>query len=180
MATKALKDGTLVWSRCRGRNGVDAPTELPDDIAAEAINVVFTKSQLFQKRKGCASQTATLTGSPIVAYNAFQRFTPGQDDSAMELHVIDTNNPVKFLRIAAGTAAASLTPKDDVSGVPEKTSNMTSCVLNDKIYWAYGSGVNRLHVYDRALSTTTVRRVGLPLPAAATVADTGSGAYVAT
>lgn len=55
-------------------------------------------------------------------------------------------------------------------------SQMHSVTFNGKLYLAYDSGSNRLHVWDG----TQVRRVGLSKPSAPTVADTGAGAYAAT
>lgn len=47
---------------------------------------------------------------------------------------------------------------------------------NGKLFAAYDSNVNRLHLYDG----TAWRRVGIEASAAATVANTGAGAYAAT
>lgn len=191
MASKALKDGTLVWARCRGLNDFDNPEELPDDMAVEAQNVVFVRSSLAQKRRGSAAQT--ITGS-FSGYNALMRFVPGQNDGAAELHFVDRSGNPKWMRVAAGTSAAELTPSPadffsvttDAQGIAGGFATYPAA-LNGKLYAAFRSDVgggatshvNRLHVYDPTISTTVFRRSGLPDPALPTVADHGSGAYEA-
>lgn len=61
---------------------------------------------------------------------------------------------------------------------PEQSSltQMHSVTFNGKLYLAYDSAVNRLHVWDG----TSVRRVGLSKPSAPTITDTGAGTYTAT
>lgn len=55
-------------------------------------------------------------------------------------------------------------------------SEMHSVSFNGKLYLAYDSAVNRLHLWDG----TQVRRVGLTVSGQGSVADTGSGSYAAT
>lgn len=175
MATRALRDGALVWSVCRGRDGYTTPEEVQDDMAVEAMNVVFERDCLCKKRNG--STAVSITGTFTAFYSA-TRFVPAQDDTAAEIHFTDQSSTTKLMRVAAGTAAVALTLKDNISN-PPGPYRMDWAALNGKLYAAAQTGVNRLHVYDPALSTTTWRRVGLALPAAATVANTGSGSYEA-
>ena len=174
MASAALKDGTISWRSVRGRNGWDAPSILPDDIATEAVNVRLIRGKLPQKRYGSVEQT--FTGDTFSGYNQLIRFVPGQNDAAAEMFIVDRTGTTKILRVAAGSAADELTLLDAVSSRPQ---DVTSAVLNGKLYLCYDSTVNRLHVFDPALSTTDVRRAGLVPPAAATVANQGSGTYPA-
>jgi hypothetical protein len=55
-------------------------------------------------------------------------------------------------------------------------TEMHSVTFNGKLFLAYNSAVNRLHVWDGA----SLRRAGLSKPSAPTVANTGAGAYAAT
>jgi hypothetical protein len=59
---------------------------------------------------------------------------------------------------------------------PNSLAQMHAVTFNGKLFLAYNSAENRLHVWD----ATQVRRVGLIKPSAPTVADTGAGAYAAT
>lgn len=174
MASAALRDSVISWRAVRGRNGWDAPSILPDDIATDAVNVRLVRGKLPQKRYGSVEQT--FTGDSFSGYNQILRFVPGQNDAAAEVFIVDRTGTTKILRVAAGSAADELTLKDAVASRPQDVS---WAVLNGKLYLAYDSAVNRLQVFDPAISTTSVRRVGLPDPAAPSVANTGSGSYPA-
>lgn len=163
------------WLRCKGRNGYDVPAELPDDMAVEARNVVIVRGTLGQKRFGSSAQS--FTGDSFSGYNLLARFVPGQNDAAAELHWVSRDATPKIMRVAAGTAADELTLADNIASLPQNASTAT---LNGKLYWAYDSSVNRLHVFDPDGSTTTVRKVGLAAPGAPSVANTGAGTYAAT
>lgn len=60
--------------------------------------------------------------------------------------------------------------------VAASLSQMQAVTFNGKLFLAYKSAVNRLHVWDGS----AVRRVGLIKPEPPTVADTGSGSYATT
>jgi hypothetical protein len=165
----------LVWTRCRGINQFDSPLDVPEDAAADGRNMHRYEGALGSKRAGSTAQT--LTGDTHSGYNALIKFLPGQDETAAELFIVSSDGTVKILRVAAGTAKSNLTLKDNVA---TRAWDVSSAVLNGKLYLAYDSTVNRMHVFDPALSTTVVRRSGHATPAAATVADTGAGAYAAT
>lgn len=62
------------------------------------------------------------------------------------------------------------------SPVSGSLTQMHSVTFNGKLYLAYDSSVNRLHLWDG----TAVRRVGLLVSGVGSVANTGVGAYVAT
>ncbi len=60
--------------------------------------------------------------------------------------------------------------------VAASLSQMHSVTFNGKLFLAYNSAVNRLHVWDG----TSVRRSGLLVSGVGSVLDTGAGAYAAT
>lgn len=167
---------TITWSRNRGRNGWDIPSDLPEDMVAEAIDVVLVKNTLGQKRQGTATQAITGT---FTSYYALARYVPGQSEAAAELFIVSNDGTPKIGRVAAGTAFTDLTLADNIATKPQDAH---FAVLNGKLFIAYDSAVNRLHVFDPNTSTSAVRRSGLAAPAAATVADlgAGSGSYAAT
>lgn len=175
MAGRA-ENSPLEWEDNEGRNGIDTPDDISDDMCAEAINIVLTGSTLGAKRPGSSNQALTGTFS---GFNAMARFSAAQDDTAAQLIVVDRSATAKIGRVTAGTAFTNLTLSDNFGGGTETVADFA--VLNGKCYIAYGSSVDRLHVYDPSESTTLVRRVGFPLVIAApTVANTGSGSYAAT
>ena len=59
---------------------------------------------------------------------------------------------------------------------PDKLTEMHSVSFNGKLFLAYDSAVNRLHLWDG----TSVRRVGLTVSGVGSAANTGAGAYAAT
>lgn len=160
------------WTRCRGRNGWDPPQDIPADMGEECLNVTFDDGGLGTKRAGCTS-TGTLsvfTGR----INAMHAWVPGQDQTARELIAVD--NPAVFGRMAAGSTFSALTLKDAVASPPTVVSFAS---LNGKLFIAYDSLVNRLHVFDPGLSTSTIRRAGMGTPGAPSVTNTGTGTYPA-
>lgn len=162
----------IVWNKNRGRNDWDSPLEVGLDRCVEARNVHFYNSGLGTKRGG--SQSMSLSGPTGI--NALIEYIPGQDETAAELFIVDNSATNKILRSVAGSTTAittsNLTLKDNIS---TQAYNVSSAVLNGKLYLAYDSTVNRLHVFDPGLSTTDVRRAGMGTPAAPTGADDGGG-----
>jgi hypothetical protein len=163
----------LKWTKNRGRNGWDSPLEVPADQSVESKNVHFYNSGLGTKRGGSTS----ITESGPSGHNALFEYVPGQDPTAAELFVVDNSGTKKILRGATGASSTSitlsnLTLTDNISSEPYNTS---AAVLNGKLYLAYDSTVNRLHVFDPGLSTTKVRRAGMGTPAAPTGADDAAG-----
>ncbi len=167
----------IEWSSVRGRNGFDPPTDLPDDMAAECLNVLVARGQIAVKRNGASS--VGFFGASYTGQMSMFRFVPGQDDAAAEFLWVDNGAITpRILRVAGGTTAAELTRFDNISTRPQDAVWAT---LNGKAYVAYDSAVNRLHVFSPSEDATLVRRVGL-IPQTAgnfAVTDTGSGTYAA-
>jgi hypothetical protein len=164
----------VTWADLLGRDGYDNPLSLPKGLGAECLNVTLQKGTLGSKRPG--STAVSLTGDSFTGVNHLATYIPGQDPTAAELWIVSADATPKVLRVTSA-AAAALSLKDAIATSPQITSFAS---LNGKLYVAYDSTVNRLHVYNPAESTTAVRRAGLPAPAAPSVANTGSGAYTAT
>lgn len=173
MAAKAQQFAPVRWDRCRGRNDFDSPNEVADDMAVSAHNIVLVRGQIGQKRRG--SDPQTFTGTSFTGYNHLMRFVPGQSLAAAELLWVTQDSPAKIMRVSAGASASSLTLANAIASLPQ---NAHHAVINGKLYIAYDSGVNRLHVFDPRESTTTIRMSGLGAPAAPT-ATNGGGAGVA-
>jgi hypothetical protein len=171
----SAKTQLVAWTRCRGRNGWDGVHDIPPDQAAEALNVHFYNGGIGTKRGGSIS-TGTLSSFTGAVF-AMASWVPGQDMTGRELFAVIGNSPAQIGRMAAGSTMAVLTLKD---AIEQNLQEITFAAINGKLFIAYDSLVNRLQVFDPDLSTTTVRRAGLPDAAAPTVADTGSGTYAAT
>jgi hypothetical protein len=170
------KPNVIRWSHNRGRNGWDIPTEVSPDMSTESLNVDIVAGALGRKRKGSATQT--FTGDAFSGYDVTYRFVPAAGEAAAVVMIVSYDSAVaKIVRVAAGTAAVELTLANAVEAPGQ---NARFATLNGKAYIAFNSDENRLHVYDPALSTTVVRRSGLPLPAAPTMADVAGAVISAT
>ena len=160
----------VVDDQRNGRNGYDAPWAIRDTECAEAVNVDFYKSRLGNKRSGMLdpSFTSGFTG----VSSALFRHVPGTDETAAELWGTDDSATPEVKRLTAGVAWAAPTLKDAPTG---NGWDFTAASINGKLVLAYKSAQGRLHGWDG----TTVRRFGLPAPAAPSVANTGAGTYAA-
>lgn len=148
-------------------------------MSAESRNVTLYNGGLGTKRGG----STAMSESGLSEHNALFEYVPGQDVTAAELWVVDNSATKKILRSSSGTQNAptytNQTLKDNIAS---SAVNVFTVTLNGKLYFAYDTTVNRLHVFDpNNASSDTVRRAGLaPFGAAATVGNTGSGSYAAT
>lgn len=158
----------------RGRNGNDIPSALLEGQVAEAYNIDLVQGTYGRKRNGSDNVALSGTFSGILQ---FGYFIPGTDDTAAEIFFTSNDTPTKLCRVAAGTTISDLTRKDNVSARPQDVHFVTG---NGKLWIAYKSAVNRIHVFDPDISTSIVRRGGLATPGAPSVANQGSGTYAAT
>jgi hypothetical protein len=163
----------IAWIRNRGRNGWDSFLDVGPESSVVSINVHLHEGGLGTRRGGLVSVTTTGVTQPITS---MAEFVPAQDLTAAELFVADSASPVALFRCAAGSTFSALTVADAISNATE----MSFVSMNGKLFVAYNSPVNRLHVYEPAYSTTALRKVGMGTAAAPSVADTGGGAYAAT
>ncbi|MGV1037713.1 MAG: hypothetical protein ACOYD0_11915 [Candidatus Nanopelagicales bacterium] len=153
-----------------GRNGTDPPVTLRENEVVDAVNIDYHNILFGRKRAGAESINTTSSGMTAVVCS-LGRHVPTSDDTAAELWATDANNV--FARLAANTWSVP-TLKDAITGNPWEVSYAS---LNGKFFIAYQTAQDRLHCWDGS----TVRRVGLPAPGAAPVANNGgSGSYAAT
>jgi hypothetical protein len=170
MATQQARP--FEWTVCLGRNGFDSPLMLPEDMAAEVQNWRFTGA-LGKKRAGSAQ--VTLTGDAGFGQYAMATFLPGQDPTLEELFYVDSHGTIFRVPVATALPLTLMDAYED----PARSYLTTFVQHHGKLFIAYNSALNRLHVYDPSESTTAVRRSGLATPGAPTVANTGAGTYPA-
>ena len=165
----------VVWRNLRGMNRADPPTRVPEAMAVDAAGVLLEGDSLGRRRPSLATiaQAGTPPGNGVyglVRYQPNEKFSGGllaaMTAGGGNLHVFD------------GATWTSVTMTDTPSGMAADVPH--AATHNGKLFVAYNSAVNRLHVYDPAFSSATVRRVGIAASAAATVANTGAGSYAAT
>lgn len=157
----------------QGRNGYDDPFLVAQNQCCEAKNVDWYGAAL-GRRRGGASALSITGGTAFASRVTFLgKFVPGSDQAAAELWGIDGTGLTK--RLAGGTSWADVSKVDAFSGNPDETNAIG---FNGKYFWCYDSAVNRLHCYDPV--DGTIRRTGIAVPVAATVANSaGGGAYAA-
>lgn len=173
------------------RGGLDDFTPvsaLAKDACTLAENVEFYSSTLGERRAGCAVPNAGLpvgiTGDAILDAAVWMfHHQPTNSETNDELWVLtrDTDDTAKMYRLtSAGWTTVALNSVSS-SDVPLLTNSdgyhIYGQSLHGKLFIAFRSGVDRLHVWDG----TTLRRVGLAAHAAApTVANGGGvGTYAA-
>lgn len=156
-----------------GRNGYDDPFTLSQGQCCEAKNIDWNGAALAQRRGG-STGLSLAGGTPFAGGVRFLcRHVPGVDQSAAEAWGIDGTGRVK--RLAAGVLWADVTLDDPITG---NYGEVNAVSFNGKLFFAYQSGFNRLHVWDPVQAK--IRRVGLAAASAPTVANFGGGAYAAT
>ena len=169
------QDAQVVVTGLKGRDGFAAsPLAVPLNKAREMKNVDLYRAEFARKRGGAAATFASTTGEAFTGVlSTLIRHVPGADPTAAQFWAIDNAATPVVQRLTGGTAWSTPTLKDNLSG---SAQDVVGATHNGKLYLAYDSSVDRLHVWDGS----TVRRAGLATPAAPTVADTGSGSYAAT
>lgn len=164
-----------------GLNDTDPITTLPYNQATIAQNVEFhcasreDHSTIGTRRAGTEAITTPITaGNDVVLLH---RHLPTTDPTEAELWAIDSNGTTATVRYK-DTSWHTATPVDtiDVSGT--KGYHIYAQTLHKKLFFAFKSSANRLHVRD--VGSTTIRKVGLAEPAAPSVANTGSGSFSGT
>jgi len=172
MARQVDRKDTIAWRRCRGMNSWDSPDDLAEDFAADVVNVAFEQGGLGSKRRGSIVQPITFTTAPP-GYAHLAPFVPAGGAAVAELFIVGANGAMWTVR--TGTTALDLTLADAALDAPPIVH---TAQLNNKLFIAYRSAENRLHVLDAG--GTTVRRTGLLAPPAPVVTDVGVGTYPST
>lgn len=144
-------------------------TRLPAGLVTEAQNVELLEGVILKPRNGVtAFSTSGSEPTSEVKYLFQERVSATE---ALWAFATTGGAPMTAHRFDGSTwTAVSLSDTVATSAEPHAVR------YNGKVFLAYNSDVNRLHVWDG----TSVRRVGIGLVAAATVANTGAGAYAAT
>lgn len=164
-----------------GINQYDAPASIPDDQCVEAENVEFVLSSLGERRKG--SSTLTITGSGLedrTHLSFLYRHLPTADQTIAELWAFSVTAGVSSRLARKTTAWGTVTPIDAIGITGTQGFQLQAASLHGKLFMAYKSAVDRLHVSD-GTGATTNRRAGLAMPTAApTGANTGVGTFNGT
>lgn len=162
----------IAWTRCLGAIETVSPWALPDGYAVSAVNVDLSPDVLMRVRGGTAE--FNLTSGPSDPVNNL--FTDRSSGSEALWAFSDWTgaSPSAHRYTAAGGWASIALIDTPAANATALQPHVSCCAHNGKVFLAYNSGSNRLHLYDGS----AVRRVGLGVPAAATVAnDAVAGTY---
>ena len=166
-----MPDLSLVSLR-GGMNNTDPAIGLAEDQCVLARNVEFVDSMLGERRRGTSALTlpSFLSGKDRVAF-AF-RHLPSDDETAAELWLLGVTGTSTA---ALGRKTSSWQTEVTISDTPALAGfsqyRWAAVSLHGKLFFAYDSNVDRLHVWDG----TSMRRVGLAEPAAPSVANSAAG-----
>jgi hypothetical protein len=165
------------------RYGYDDDTsahELPADACTLARNVEFWNSSLGERRFGCEPVVLSSSGldTETTVVHAVEWYPDGNPQHP-EWFVIAATPGVSY-KIAKRSYLGvwtAVTAADAIVTTEPNIYRIHSASVNGKLFVAYPSAVDRLHVWDG----TTFRRAGLGQPVAApTAVTTGSGTYSGT
>lgn len=156
-------------------NNTDSQLALPAEQCVNATNVEFVQGMLGDRRLGCEAVDlpAALEGCDRIPF--LHRHVPDEASADAQLWALGAEDPATLHLYMKDTAWNSISIPD--SPVFADQYSWRAVSFRGKLYLAYTSSVDRLHVYDG----TSVRRVGLAAPAAApTAANSGSGSFAGT
>lgn len=169
----------ITWTAMRGMNSAEPATNVSQVNATDAANVLIEPGCLGRRRP--SAETVSLTSGPSNTIFQLARYQAAEAAATPDGQLFafsGSGATAEFHRLASGTWS-SVTASDTVTAF-DATYRPQAVVHNGKLFIAYASDANRLHVYDPDFSTSALRRVGVVASAAATVANTGSGSYAAT
>ncbi len=155
----------------------DPPNALPDDACTIACNVEWFSATIGERRNGCTP--FSIAGSGMEAEDGIvhlSQWYPENQVNDPDYWAIGASpdTTVTLAKYSSG-AWATVVPADPISPLAPDVYDITTQAVNGKLFFAYRSAVDRLHVYDTEAGT--LRPTGLSQPEAPTVADEGSGTY---
>lgn len=170
-----MADDLVIESLRGGLVDTDPPTTLAADQCTVAENVEFFVTPVGERRRGCTTVTIDSTLNTEDAVVFLHRHLPTADDFDAELWAASATiaSAVKFAYKDTSWHAVTLT--DAIATDTASVYGIIARSLHGKLFVAYNSGEDRLHVRD--VGATNIRPAGLAEPAAPTGADTGAGTY---
>lgn len=147
-----------------------------------AENVEFYKSTLGEKRRGCTAIDLPVTitaDADIDAVTWMFRHLPTNDEGVAQLWVLGQSLDASdnILTYRNQTTWNTVTPVNAIVSTSGKGHRLSAVTLHGKLFIAYDSSVDRLHVWDGS----TLRATGLAEPAAPTGANSApAGTFAGT
>ncbi len=157
-----------------GLNTDDAPSEMKPDQCEAAMNVEFRVSPCGHRRFGAFGIDQGAYANTFDAIPFLARHLPTDDESAAQLWAVGVSGAATTW-FYKDTAWHTVSPLDALSSASAAYA-IRAVSFHHKLFVAYASGVDRLHVWDG----TTLRRCGLATPATPTAAEAGVGTFSGT
>lgn len=154
------------------RGGLDDTSPyiaMAPDSCVTAENVEFVNSTLGERRAGCTAielpSDAEDTDLQVVSW--MYRHLPTNDEGEAELWFLaqSLSTPVNLLARRTQSTWETIVPNDTIDVTIPYGHRMSAQTLHSKLFFAYKSAHDRLHVFDG----TELRRAGLDQPAAPAV-----------
>lgn len=172
----------VIASLAGGQNDTDHPIELDDDQVVLAENIEFFFSALGERRNGCSPLDlfgSGLQSETLIAY--LTQWFPTNDVLDPQFFAVAASPSVSTSTVARRTAGvwSAIVQFDPIVVTVPKIYELSTQALNGKLFVAYPSAVDSLHVWDNS----SLRRTGYgpSAPAAPTGQDlVGIGDYVNT
>lgn len=133
-----------------GRNDTDPPMGLRANQATEFLNMDWKDTRFGRKRGGAAAVTESGGTAFSSGLQTLIRHVPGAAETAAELWGIDGAATPIAKRMAGATTFGDVTVDDAIATKPQ---DVVAVSHNGKLFLAYDSSVDRLHVYDPRLGT---------------------------
>src|SRR3990167_6714524 len=163
-----------------GMNNSDPAIMLPEDQTILSQNIELFDSMLGERRLGTTAITLPADISARDRVTFAYRHLPSSLESGAELWLLGVTGTTTAVLSKKTTTWATITISDTPTLTGNSQYRWQGVSIHGKLFLAYDTGTDRLHVFDPTISTTALRRVGLDNPAAPTAADTGAGAQEAT
>lgn len=163
----------ITFSRFTGLNDTDPPTTLGPEECTEVENIDFWQAPCGGRRLGSTPVTLNAALDAEAAIIFLHRHLPTAEESDAQLWAAAVTYFSSVSIAYKTTVWNNVTPIDALTNSGGAVNLMKAQTLHGKLFFAYISAQDRLHVWDG----TTLRRTGLAEPAAPTVAETGVGTY---
>ena len=151
-----------------GMNNSDPAIMLPEDQTILSQNIELFDSMLGERRLGTSAITLPADISARDRVTFAYRHLPSSLESGAELWLLGVTGTTTAVLSKKTTTWATITISDTPTLTGVSQYRWQGVSIHGKLFLAYDTGTDRLHVFDPTISTTALRRVGLDNPAAPT------------